>query len=480
MIDRRDFLKNVCAASAACGLPARIWGAAKSLGRPDLVIGVLSDIHIQLPPNEQRRGSLQRFRHALEYFRERGVDGVLVSGDLTNAGLETELAAVARTWFEVFPDGKLPDGRPVANLMHYGDHDVETRFYGDWIKDRFEKAGLAVPRSLSQGENYKVVWEELFREPWSQLRHVKVKGYDFVLSNFTRECASAPRDLESRLRAMNLSPDKQFFFSQHRWIRGTYLADEGMDCLADNGVTHTVLPKFPNAIAFQGHTHYMLTDERNVWIGPFISIGTGALLYQSPGRMRENGTSISWIETDPLRDSQMPCLDAERGHAGMVMSVRGDLVTLERRDFGLDCPLGPDLVFSTDPKIRQMNCDAIRKKVAKVPEFAQSACVKVSEQLGKDRQGRVSNQLVVTFPTVCAGKDRPRAMEYFVRAEKESGELIKEKRVYSPGINLPEAFDSKMSSCVFAKSEIACDGTVRFVVRPANCWGVCGRPIVGK
>ena len=65
-MNRREFLKNACAAAAACGLPARIWGAAKMMDAPDLVIGLLSDIHIQLPPTVERAGALERFRHALE------------------------------------------------------------------------------------------------------------------------------------------------------------------------------------------------------------------------------------------------------------------------------------------------------------------------------------------------------------------------------------------------------------------------------
>ena len=58
MTNRRDFLKDACAAAVAAGLPARIWGAAEMMGEPDLVIGLLSDIHIQLPPTVERPGAL--------------------------------------------------------------------------------------------------------------------------------------------------------------------------------------------------------------------------------------------------------------------------------------------------------------------------------------------------------------------------------------------------------------------------------------
>ena len=38
-VSRRQFIENACAAAAAFGLPARVWGAADSLKKPDLVIG---------------------------------------------------------------------------------------------------------------------------------------------------------------------------------------------------------------------------------------------------------------------------------------------------------------------------------------------------------------------------------------------------------------------------------------------------------
>lgn len=479
MKGRRDFLKDACATAALCGMPARIWGAAKMLGDANLVIGVLSDIHIAVAPKRDplKTHSASLFRHALEYFRDRHVDGVLISGDLTHRGLEVELKTVADIWFEVFPGGRLPDGAPVANLMHYGDHDAEARFYDEKLKAMFSDAGSEVPRSLSDGELRKELWERFFHEPWSPLRHVKVKGYDFILSNFMREKSrSAPENLGERLEQMDLDPARPFFYSQHRYIGGTYLSDEEM-WGADNGVAGKVLPKFPNCIAFQGHTHYMLTDPRGVWLGDYVSINGGALRDAPCGRVRENGIAISWYKNDYMREKQMRCIDCAAGHGGSVLSVADDLVTIEHRDFGFDLPLGPDIVFSVDPKARAQNVDAVRKAKSVAPEFEPGAKVMVAKRIGKDRQGRETMQAVVTFPTVRSSGSHPRAHEYFVQARDLSGAVLKEKRVYSPGINLPEAKDTHMTTCVFSAAEIAGEGRIQFSVRPANCWGVKGRPI---
>lgn len=478
MIERRDFLRTACAMAALAGLPFRLHGAAKLLGKPDLVLGLLSDTHIKLRPRTDPASATQFLRTALGYFRDRHVDGVVISGDLTNDGLESELKAVADAWFEVFPDGKLPDGSKVANLMHYGDHDVEERFYNAKLKGEFEAAGCPVPRSLSQDGLEKECWERFFHEEWSPLRHVVVRGYDFILSNYMKEGGrSAPKDLGKRIAALKLDPVKPFFYSQHRYIGGTYLADEEMWGV-DNGVSRKVLPSYPNCIAFQGHTHYTLTDERGILIGDYVTINNGALAYVMSGRIRENGSDRNWVKTDYMRRKQMPQIKG--GHHGAVMSVKGDLVTIEHRDFECNLPLGPDVVFLIGKGDRQRYSNAARAARSIAPEFPKGARVTVSEGFGTDRLGRKNDQVTVSFPTVKSSGSHPRAFEYFVRAERTDGTPILEKRVFPPGGDRPEEKDLPLSTCVFARHELGDAAEVCFRVSPANCWGKCGQSIEGR
>ena len=58
--------------------------------RPNLKIGVLSDIHVWDDEDEET------FRHALEYFRDSEVDGVIIAGDMADHGLTYELLRVSR------------------------------------------------------------------------------------------------------------------------------------------------------------------------------------------------------------------------------------------------------------------------------------------------------------------------------------------------------------------------------------------------
>ena len=480
MLNRRAFLRHAGAVVAASGISTVARAAEKNDGTPGLKIGLLSDIHISLGPKDDPIRATALFRHALEYFRDQHVDGVLVSGDLTNSGLVTELKAVADAWFAVFPNGRLPDGSPVANLLHYGDHDTEARFYTDALKARFTKAGVDVPDSLSVGENRRTCWEACFHEPWSPVRHVRVKGFDFFLSNFMREGSrSSPKDLDRILAAARLPKDKPFFYSQHRYIGGTYRAEEEM-WGGDDGTSRKVLPGYPNCVAFQGHTHYMITDECGTWIEDFITINNGALLNQAVGRCHENGVDISWYRKDPMRETQMTAVRGDTCHAGQIFTLRGDQATLERRDFASDRSLGPDVVFSVDPRKRAAFRNASRRCASVPPQFPTGAKVTVERVRGADRQKRPTDQVAVSFPTAKAKDGCPRAYDYLVRFERADGTPVVSKRVYSPKANHPESLDADVTTCVFAKTEVPVATELKVVVRPANAWGVFGKSVEAR
>ncbi len=464
--------------AAAVVLAAGAAMAAPPSGEPDLRIGIVSDPHISISPGATTDGTADLFRLALEWFREREVDGVLVCGDLTNTGLQDEFELMAATWNSVFPSGVGKNGRSVANLMHYGDHDAEARFYKpEELEPRYARAGLPVPPSLSEGDLRKTLWEQCFGEEWTPIQHKKVKGYDFFLAHYTRETPGTATGLAEVLANAGIDPSRPFFYSQHRPVSGTYLADEEM-WGGDSGLQMPVLLNYTNGVVFAGHTHYMLTDDRIVWQEAFTHINAGALQNAPCGRQRENGTDISWDSGDYMHDTQMPCLDIWQGHGAMLMSLYGTEVVLERRDILRELPLGPDIVFSVSSEAQagKTFSTAARTAGSVAPEFPVGAVATASRGTGQNRRGESTEQVTVSFPVVGPSGDNPRAFDYVVRAVASDGTVVKEKRVYSPGINLPPENDASEATCVFSAAELG-SAAVRFAVSPANCWRVEGQPI---
>ena len=363
--------------------------------------------------------------------------------------------------------------------MHYGDHDVEKRFHDEkrFVHTYMKRDGK-LPPSLAFDGNDKKYWEELFGEEWSQVMVREVKGYKFILANFDQANRGTTVGLDKFMAEYGSDLSKPVFYSQHRWMNGTYCTDDGM-WGNDSRRQKPILDKYPSCVAFTAHTHYMLTDDRTVWQGGFTCINTGALFNQAPGRGRENGELFSWISDDKDVDRQMKCVDAGQCHAGMVFNLYGTNVVLERRDMVRGEPLGPDLCFSiaaADVKKGGFS-DAARRAKGVAPQFAPGTKASVEKRCGKTRNGRECDQFVITFPTVKATGRRPRAYEYRVSAIAADKTKLDETKVYSPAINCPESQEPPVSVCVMEKTETLAARAVRFTVEPLDCWGNAGRAI---
>ncbi len=131
---------------------------------PLLRIGILSDIHLNA---DMRHNMYDRFEKALMFYKQKGVDGILIAGDLQD-NRETTAAAVSAMeqlqdiWQRVFPNN-INDltGELVEPMFIYGNHDkalVEMQYWFDGM-----------------GSDYEDVWIK------------EIKGYQFVGAHFTKE-----------------------------------------------------------------------------------------------------------------------------------------------------------------------------------------------------------------------------------------------------------------------------------------------------
>ena len=136
-ITRRSFV--------GAALAAGVWGTRESLGGsqlaataagsadaincvpPLLKFGVVSDVHVRLAADGRTLAAgyeTDTLEKTFAYFRDQGVDAVMIAGDMADLGLTRELKAVADAWFKVFPNDRAPDGRKVERLFVLGNHDA--------------------------------------------------------------------------------------------------------------------------------------------------------------------------------------------------------------------------------------------------------------------------------------------------------------------------------------------------------------------
>ena len=466
-MNRREFLQRsgLLAGAAYLGSPALAETIA-TLGEPNLVIGIVSDIHLR------GADTAETFIHTLEYFRSLKVDGVIIAGDMADQGLLPQLQVVANAWFQVFPDNKGLNGKETVQLFIYGNHDVEAYTWGGTISS----VGAETAQAQGIGRQAAAAWKQCFKEDYQPIWMKTIKGYHFIGAHWENQnhisgLANFLEEHNSELKA----DGKPFFYIQHPHPKDT------CNCAwawgRDDGTVTQLLSRYPNAVAFSGHSHSPLDDDRDLWQGSFTSIGTSSLKYLYPMPARENTYQDDWSGKPP---SQMAKMDPSDGRQGMVMRVYDDAITFEKREFVYDEPIGepwylPWPISATQPLFFEN-----RAKTAAVPQFPAGTKATVTGGSGADRYGVSQKQVTVHFPTVLKKNAGVRAFDYEVQVEYDwldVRHVCSTKRVFSPKCYLGENKEEGEVICVFGEGELPKDFAYRFAIRPCNCFGAKGNPI---
>ncbi len=467
-INRRAFLHGVAATAGVAGVSSCI---AAKLGEPNLRLGILSDVHITKP------GSEVYFIKALEWFRERDVDGVIIAGDITDHGFHSQFQIVSDSWYKVFPGDKGKNNRHVEKVFVNGNHDVIGHTYG-WTKKTKEEKDAIVKQTVFQ--DLQSAWKKYFHEDYKDIYVKDIKGYKFIGAHWDRGKGFDVAEKFIMDVAKNFDPKRPFFYVQHPPLKDTIFGDYVWGC--DSGSATKALKNFPNAIAFAGHTHFSLTDERDIWQDSFTAIGTCSLHYTGMMGGREN--SYNTFNANKNIDWQMPALNTYDCKQGMLMSVYDNEICLERREFKFNQSLGADWVMPipTADKSSKVYMFEPRSSKSTAPEFTADAAIKIMElKDGKNRRKKPVEQIQIEFPAAVSKGSR--VWEYEVEVYNEECGFKKTysiKRIFPYGYNHPEARIEKTTKCLFAKSELPRQVALTFSVKPLNCWGKAGSAMVMK
>lgn len=438
VFSRRDFVKRAAATSLGAFL---VPAGCRSLLAPErrLRLGVCSDIHVGVETE------LWKWKKALEYFRDQRVDAVVVSGDLANLGLVTELKAVMDVWWSVFPDGRRPDGEPVEHVFVTGNHDAQV--CGELQKKYALKNPDGTPKKVAKGElgfdleaakpetllySREKVWPELLREPYANFFVKRVKGYTFICSNWRLsfrghdlEAVELPQFLKDH--ADELRGDRPFFFVQHCHPRGTC---HGVDAWwPDCGkYTTEVLKDFPNAVCFSGHSHAPITDLKAIWQGGFTSIGSGSLSYDSPlGHDPKPDILDEAIppEGHPWKIHNGDC------HMAYVIDVHDGFLAVQPLEIKQMQPLADEMVVPVPVRPDPDFSFGRRAAAKRPPAYRTQPEVVIREVDDKNWKGEPCKMQELSFPAVPQGDgafSRVYAYEITMRPKDGSPTVVKNLR----------------------------------------------------
>ena len=396
-LSRRSFIGGAAAAGVAAGCPVLRLAAAYAPSRaPKMSFGVVSDIHVRIAPdgNGMREShDCRAFIHALEWFRDQKVDAVMVAGDLADTGLVKELEAVAAAWWKVFPGNKAPDGRRVERIFITGNHDWDAYTYdGEVFVKKLYPDEAELGRNLLC-RDLKGCWERIMQEPYVPIYRKDVKGYSFVGAHWQDvpchpKCETAFRHVPKWFEenGAKLDPSRPFFYCQHAHLQNTVYGPWAWG--HDSGETTAALMAFPNAVAFSGHSHYSLTDDRSIWQGGFTSLGTASLracalpggeLQPESGYENAWGGQNAFKAMDPL---------PETSRQGMLVRVFDDCIAFTRRDFSIDRMLGGDWVMPLPAAKSKVFAFETRRAKERPPAFAAGATLAVAKVEARNRGGK--------------------------------------------------------------------------------------------
>ena len=430
-------------------------------GSPEMTFGVVSDIHVTTPK------SCRLFERTLRIFRRRGVDAVMIPGDLTDWGLVSSLRHVRESWDRVF------GGTDVVPLFCTGNHDYDGWAYGDMTMEMhangYSESDRLVKKGMAQG------WKEVFGTEFANVRCRTVKGFDFVSREYGSRGGQELADWMEANRS-RLSGARPFFFFQHLPITGTTVDSS---CGADGGATKPILEKFPNCIAFTGHTHQPFVDERQIWQGTFTVLGTPSLSYAGLPGGHENGEGDRSGHSKQAMH-EIPVRRDLRGGEGFVVNVWSDKVVVERWDFEEDAEGAPEwLIPLCDCGVRKPYADPARAAREPIPQFPSGAELDLETRNTENRSGCWTIVLNCEFPSAVMPSGH-RVFDYEIRVVLSDGTVALTKHFLSPAYPKMAKFEPARQRFWFDVAELPQDKDYRIEVRARNCFELLSTPLVSK
>lgn len=285
-----------------------------NLQKHDLRVGIMSDIHIGFTGHFDAHyyglgqpGSQDKWwEYSLRWFKYKGVDAIVLPGDMTNCcdyerlGRELsisreEMQRLYQIFREVFEDTE------VQLVTIYGNHDKLLQ------EDEIANGG---------SRNH---WQEVFGEPYSATVVKKIKGYTFIGAHWGREADAQYIVAKEATR----EEGRPVFYIQHPPIKNTTHGSrpEQSSYIFEDGLNN--VKEWENVIAFSGHEHCPITDERAIWQSAregdakCTSVACATMNYADPDIAPVNGENLF------------------TKHA-LYMTVKGSEVNFERISFWTD------------------------------------------------------------------------------------------------------------------------------------------------
>lgn len=275
-----------------------------------------------------REGFRQLQELALQY-NDRGLDAVFFAGDIVNNARSSQVESFKEVYEDVLDPAKVPF------IFCLGNHDVSTGrpyTYQALNMDVFYRILGDAYRTydventdLQMGYVHQVVGDYHFIavNP-TDIGYISEEG-DPSGAHYDPKLLKWLDELLAKITAEH--PDRYVFLTTHPMLRGlAYGGDLIMGTLFWNTVELVeVLNKYPQVVAFGGHLHFPISDERSIMQDKVTNINCGAMSYMAT----ENGGFRDMLSRTVMNDASL----VSNGH--LVQIDEDGNLRIIRMNFGL-------------------------------------------------------------------------------------------------------------------------------------------------
>jgi hypothetical protein len=288
----------------------------------DLRFGVISDTHVGATnggtvaypayPNDQRLNKVLDWYNTQDHLKTLAIVGDLV-----------DLGSVESHWDQLKASfaGHLGSLRLLAVLGNHEGYSVANTA----AAIRFENAA-GQPTNLHHVINgYHFIMLSPGKAGTFDEANLRTPGHNGVSNDEGAPFYAAIKDWANAqiAAAADATPDKPVFVFLHHPIKNTTLRSYDSTSTFGEGI-NAEWNVYPNVVVFAGHEHTPNNDPRSIWQGGFTAVNTASTHTQSLGSLGDSAGGIAW---------------GNAAAQGMIVKVKGSVVTIENYDF--DVSTGP-------------------------------------------------------------------------------------------------------------------------------------------
>lgn len=345
----------------------------------EVSFGVISDTHVTAAKETEQA----RLKKAFQFYSNSGVDSLVVDGDLTDSGAESEYD----TWGQI-----KEDNLTIPLIAAMGNHEGNSG-------DRFIETTGSKPND-----------------------HKIINGYHFITispgtgtvdettgkatSHGGTTYAYATSWLKEQMdEAYADDPEKPIFVFFHAPIKDTfYVSNEWYGSGLDE-----FFKDYPTAVTFSGHIHSPNNMPTSIWQdGGYTAVNTVTLSYME-------------METGMIYGSVPP--NASQIAQGLVVEAEGSRVTIKNYDFLAEQWIPQTWTFDVKDVLPYTN---ERKEHAQAPYFAEDAQISVNNVTEESAE--------ITFTQAKVAENNVGDIVHSYRydlIDKKTGETVKTFKTWS-------------------------------------------------